>query len=442
MAPEFYDEKYDHKVDIWAFGLSVLEMATMEYPFSECENAAQIYKKVTRGEHPQLLHKLKDAELKRFILRCLAADVNERPSAESLRADPFLTEANDTEEPAPIELVENVDVPTRQLLPLNTEIVLDDTVLTGKNSTSVARGTSQKTPFESPHYFALDVPLPSVNITVISEKSAGTFSFGCEASYKGRQLSIVFDFDSRTDTAMQVAKELRASFNYPVGTEDKIAALILQELRKHKPDYKDDPLLTQQEERSQLEAQQQNELEAIKEELRQAIAEMTTRHNAEDIALGIIQRDETSAMLARHSQNRTKLQVMYNGKKAAARRAVPFLQTRKSDSRIHRSAINLPALRRESAGDVSDYEKVLLKQMDLSHDKSYAIPRPDALPLETASPVATKQDTSQLDNSSRPPLTDHSLIGTISVASTEKHSSASSLRDLMTMQLETFCPGS
>lgn len=48
MAPEMYDEKYTQKVDIYAFGLSVLEMITNEYPYSECTNPAQIYKKVTR----------------------------------------------------------------------------------------------------------------------------------------------------------------------------------------------------------------------------------------------------------------------------------------------------------------------------------------------------------------------------------------------------------
>ncbi|KNC69954.1 hypothetical protein SARC_17525, partial [Sphaeroforma arctica JP610] len=45
MAPEMYEEKYTEKVDIYAFGMCVLEMFTREYPYSECTNAAQIYKK-------------------------------------------------------------------------------------------------------------------------------------------------------------------------------------------------------------------------------------------------------------------------------------------------------------------------------------------------------------------------------------------------------------
>ena len=48
MAPEFYNEKYNEKVDVYAFGMLLLELVTMQYPYSECSNAAQIYKKVSQ----------------------------------------------------------------------------------------------------------------------------------------------------------------------------------------------------------------------------------------------------------------------------------------------------------------------------------------------------------------------------------------------------------
>lgn len=48
MAPELYEEKYTEKVDIYAFGMCILEIFTGQYPYSECSNAAQIYKKVTQ----------------------------------------------------------------------------------------------------------------------------------------------------------------------------------------------------------------------------------------------------------------------------------------------------------------------------------------------------------------------------------------------------------
>ena len=49
MAPELYEEEYDFKVDIYSFGLCVLELDTHEFPYSECDNMAQIYKKVSQA---------------------------------------------------------------------------------------------------------------------------------------------------------------------------------------------------------------------------------------------------------------------------------------------------------------------------------------------------------------------------------------------------------
>lgn len=47
MAPELYEEEYNELVDIYSFGMCMLEMVTCEYPYSECRNPAQIFKKVT-----------------------------------------------------------------------------------------------------------------------------------------------------------------------------------------------------------------------------------------------------------------------------------------------------------------------------------------------------------------------------------------------------------
>lgn len=57
MAPEMYEEHYDEAVDVYAFGMCMLEMATSEYPYSECQNAAQIYRKVTSvSSHSKLIN--------------------------------------------------------------------------------------------------------------------------------------------------------------------------------------------------------------------------------------------------------------------------------------------------------------------------------------------------------------------------------------------------
>jgi serine/threonine protein kinase len=50
MAPEMYRQnpQYGTSVDIYAFGMSVLEMVTLEYPYKECKNVYQIISNVTR----------------------------------------------------------------------------------------------------------------------------------------------------------------------------------------------------------------------------------------------------------------------------------------------------------------------------------------------------------------------------------------------------------
>jgi WNK lysine deficient protein kinase len=51
MAPELYEESYDEKVDIYAFGMLILELYSREHPFKECANHAQIFKKVMSVSH-------------------------------------------------------------------------------------------------------------------------------------------------------------------------------------------------------------------------------------------------------------------------------------------------------------------------------------------------------------------------------------------------------
>lgn len=54
MAPEVYEEAYNELVDIYSFGMCVLEMVTFEYPYSECNHPVQIYKKVISVRSPSL----------------------------------------------------------------------------------------------------------------------------------------------------------------------------------------------------------------------------------------------------------------------------------------------------------------------------------------------------------------------------------------------------
>ncbi|CAM8986121.1 unnamed protein product [Rhodiola kirilowii] len=89
MAPEVYQEEYNELVDIYSFGMCILEMVTFEYPYSECTHPAQIYKKVISGKKPDALYKVEDPEVRQFIEKCIAT-VSNRLSARELLNDPFL----------------------------------------------------------------------------------------------------------------------------------------------------------------------------------------------------------------------------------------------------------------------------------------------------------------------------------------------------------------
>lgn len=47
MAPEMFDENYNELVDIYSFGLCMLEMMTFEYPYREFKTIAQLHKVVS-----------------------------------------------------------------------------------------------------------------------------------------------------------------------------------------------------------------------------------------------------------------------------------------------------------------------------------------------------------------------------------------------------------
>lgn len=97
MAPELYEEDYTEMVDIYSFGMCVLEMLTLEIPYGECDNIAKIYKKVTSGVRPQALSKIKDLEVRAFVERCLAQP-RARPSSTELLKDPFFDEVDDEDD--------------------------------------------------------------------------------------------------------------------------------------------------------------------------------------------------------------------------------------------------------------------------------------------------------------------------------------------------------
>jgi WNK lysine deficient protein kinase len=94
MAPEIFEGKYSTGVDIYAFGMCVLEMATLETPYQECKGLPQIYKHIEQRIKPKSLESIECDSLRNFISKCLN-DSKDRPSASELLDDEFFQPEED-----------------------------------------------------------------------------------------------------------------------------------------------------------------------------------------------------------------------------------------------------------------------------------------------------------------------------------------------------------
>lgn len=94
IAPEVYEEKYDTAVDIYAFGMCLLEMLMKGSPYTECTTPGQVYKKVIAGEKPLSLRRIKDPLLRGLIDQCIGK-AELRPTAGELLKHPWLVAEED-----------------------------------------------------------------------------------------------------------------------------------------------------------------------------------------------------------------------------------------------------------------------------------------------------------------------------------------------------------
>jgi len=88
MAPELYEEKYTTKVDVYAFGMCLLEMITLESPYSECGHFGTIYQKVIKGVLPESFKRVESEEVRNIIKWCLAP-ADKRPTVQQLLEHPY-----------------------------------------------------------------------------------------------------------------------------------------------------------------------------------------------------------------------------------------------------------------------------------------------------------------------------------------------------------------
>ncbi|CAK7357309.1 unnamed protein product [Dovyalis caffra] len=208
MAPELYEEEYNELVDIYAFGMCLLELVTVEYPYVECTNAAQIYKKVTSGIKPASLSKVKDPAVKAFIEKCIAKVSNRLPAKELLM-DPFLQSNGENESVA------------HSLQPKAHSSV-------GSSDQIDVNESAKDSSAEPSRDFSVQGQRKDINTIFLKLRIADS---------TGHFRNIHFPFDVEVDTAIAVASEMVEELDLTDQDVSTIAAMIDSEIRSHIPDW-------------------------------------------------------------------------------------------------------------------------------------------------------------------------------------------------------------
>ncbi|TXG72051.1 hypothetical protein EZV62_000630 [Acer yangbiense] len=249
MAPEVYEEEYNELVDIYAFGMCILEMITFEYPYSECTHPAQIYKKVISGKKPEALSKVEDPEVRQFIEKCLAT-VSCRLPARELLMDPFLQIDDYDSDLRPMQYLrdyDEIDLPLHRQ-PLygihhsNSSLsngygnYIDYDPENNLDYNQLQFQTSEMDFFtcqEDEHFADFDLSIKGKR-----REDDGIFLRLRIADREGRIRNIYFPFDIMNDTALSVATEMVSELDLTDQDVTKIADIIDGEIAALIPEWK------------------------------------------------------------------------------------------------------------------------------------------------------------------------------------------------------------
>ncbi|RDY07726.1 Serine/threonine-protein kinase WNK1, partial [Mucuna pruriens] len=249
MAPEVYKEDYNELVDIYSFGMCILEMVTFEYPYSECNHPAQIYKKVVSGKKPEALYKVNNPEVRQFVEKCLAT-VSLRLSAKELLEDPFLQIDDYGSDSKVVQYQRDcyeVTPLTRQ--PLNGSYSMNNTLLSGYTDNLGSYGPVPELDYYQDDFETSEIglfdceeddDLAEVDTTIKGRRREddGIFLRLRIADKEGRIRNIYFPFDIETDTALSVANEMVAELDLTDQDVTNLANMIDNEISTLVPEWK------------------------------------------------------------------------------------------------------------------------------------------------------------------------------------------------------------
>ncbi|CAJ1977214.1 unnamed protein product [Sphenostylis stenocarpa] len=249
MAPEVYEEDYNELVDIYSFGMCILEMVTFEYPYSECNHPAQIYKKVVSGKKPEALYKVVNPEVRQFVEKCLAT-VSLRLSAKELLEDPFL-QIDDYGFDSKLVQYQRDCYEVTSLIrqPLNGIYSINNTSTSGYTDNlggygPVSELDYRQDDFETSETGLFDCEeddnLAEIDSTIEGRKREddGIFLRLRIADKEGRIRNIYFPFNIEVDTALSVANEMVAELDLNDQDVTDLANMIDNEIATLVPEWK------------------------------------------------------------------------------------------------------------------------------------------------------------------------------------------------------------
>ncbi|XP_015950565.1 probable serine/threonine-protein kinase WNK5 [Arachis duranensis] len=210
MAPELYEEEYNELVDVYSFGMCMIELFTSEFPYSECSNPAQIYKKVTSGKLPNAYYRINDLEAQRFIGKCLA-NVSDRLPAKDLLLDPFLA-------------MDQLHSPLQSPSPRSSPTLLNFNAKEKKKPSIMTEETK------------------GTHMTItgsMNEEDDTVFLKVQISNQSGSTRNIYFPFDTINDTAIDVAMEMVKELEISDLEPMEIAEMIEEEVSALVPTWRD-----------------------------------------------------------------------------------------------------------------------------------------------------------------------------------------------------------